>query len=109
MSTLMETNYWAVRPEGVAALLLIGFALFPRLTLLVLVVFEGLSLGFWAWIGLVFAPHLLVAILATENYWHTNPVLCVLAWCFAFAGTGSEAGAVRRRWQCRRLDDGNDR
>ena len=106
MDALADTNYWDVRPEGVAALLLVGLALFPRLTVLVLVLGQGFALGVWGWIGWLFAPHLLVAILGTEHYWHTNPVLCVIAWCFAFGGTGSEAGAVRRRWRRRRPDEG---
>ncbi|MGH8372346.1 MAG: hypothetical protein ACRETO_06410, partial [Gammaproteobacteria bacterium] len=46
---------------------------FPRLTLLLSSVpFGGL---FW-WLGWIFAPRLLVAILATTNYWHTNMILC---------------------------------
>lgn len=99
------TNFWDTHPEGVCALLLVGLALFPRLTLLAMVLWDGLHLGLWSWLGWLVAPHLLVAIVATDRFWHTNPVLCVLAWCFAFGGTGSEAGAVRRRWRRRCPDD----
>ncbi len=59
--------------------------------------------GFLAWLGWLFAPHLTVAILATQFYWHTNPLLCIIAWFVALAGTGGEykvvrAGGTRRRW-----------
>jgi hypothetical protein len=35
-----------------------------------------------------------VAILATEFYWQTNPILCIIAWFVAFVGTGGEAKVV---------------
>jgi hypothetical protein len=44
----------------------------------------------------VFVPRLLVAILATTYYWHTNPVLCIVAWMIAFGGTGGEGRAVTK-------------
>lgn len=105
MTELAETNFWDAHPQGIGALILVGLALFPRLTLLGLVLFDGMQFAFWHWVGWLIAPHLLVAIVGTDRYWHTNPVLCVIAWCFAFGGTGSEAGAVRRRWKRRRSDD----
>lgn len=108
MTELHATNFWDVHPQGVSALILVGLALFPRLTLVVLLVFDGLHFGLLHWLGWLVAPHLLVAVIATDAYWHTNPVLCVFAWCFAFGGTGSEFGAVRRRWR-RRRDDDDDR
>ncbi len=78
-------------------LFLFGCAFFPRITTLF---FSAVSFGFWHILGWIFAPHLLVAILATTIYWHANPVLCVIAWIFAFAGTSTEAkttSSVRRR------------
>jgi hypothetical protein len=78
-------------------IVLAGLALFPRITLL----FVGGPLAWYAWIGWLVCPHLLVAILATTKYWDSNPVLCVIAWFFAFAGTGGEGkiahGRARRR------------
>ncbi|MBX7100487.1 MAG: hypothetical protein K1X89_22405 [Myxococcaceae bacterium] len=78
--------------------LLVGLAFFPRLTLL----FVGGPFGVLHWLGWLVAPHLLVAILATGQYWSTDPFLCVVAWFFAFAGTGSEGKLAhvssRRRW-----------
>ena len=66
---------------------------FPRLTLL----FSNVPFGglFW-WLGWVFAPRLLVAILVTFNYWDSNFILCVLAWVWALAGEGTEKVVVVR-------------
>ena len=64
---------------------------FPRLTLLLSSVPFG---GLLWWLGWIFAPRLLVAILATTNYWHTNMVLCVLTWIWALGGEGTEKAVV---------------
>lgn len=66
---------------------------FPRLTLL----FSSVPFGglLW-WLGWLFAPRLLVAILATYNYGHTNLILVVLTWIWAFAGEGTEKTVVIR-------------
>jgi hypothetical protein len=53
---------------------------FPRLTLLFSSVPFG---GFFWWLGWIFAPRLLVAILATMAYLQTNPMLVFLAWIWA--------------------------
>lgn len=60
---------------------------FPRLTLL----FSSVAFGglFW-WLGFIFTPRLLVAILATNAYWTTNPVLVVLAWFWALGLESAE-------------------
>lgn len=85
-------------------LLLFGLAAFPRITLL----FVGGPFGLLHWLGWVFGPHLLVAILATTRYWDTDPVLCVIAWFLAFAGTGGEGLGARRgvrwRWRSRSVE-----
>ena len=80
-------------------LLLFGLAVFPRITLL----FVGGPFAFLPWLGWLVAPPLLVAILATTRYWDTDPVLCVIAWFLAFAGTGGEGMGARRgvRWRWR--------
>lgn len=78
-------------------LLLLGLAVFPRITLL----FVGGPFGVLHWLGWLVAPHLLVAILATTRYWDTNPVLCVIAWFIAFAGTGGESRVAKRGWRWR--------
>lgn len=76
---------------------LIGLALFPRITLMVSSVLSG---GLLWWLGWIFAPHLLVAILAIP-FWHSNPVLVIIAWFMAFSGTSAESRTgmnVKRRY-----------
>jgi hypothetical protein len=82
-------NYW--QHHGV--LFLIGCAIFPRITTLF---FSAATFGLWSILGWIFAPHLLVAILATTYYWDTNPVLVIISWFFAFGGTGGEAKVAQR-------------
>lgn len=67
-------------------LTLICLAIFPRLTLLFASFASG---GVLWWLGWIFAPHLLVAILAIP-YWDTNPVLVIIAWIVALGGTSGE-------------------
>jgi hypothetical protein len=74
-------------------LVLLGLAIFPRITLLVASFATG---GFFWWLGWVFTPHLLVAILSLP-YWDSNPVLVIFAWFMAIAGTGGEGGVANRR------------
>lgn len=73
-------------------LFLLGCALFPRITTLF---FATLTFGPLVLLGWVFTPHLLVAILATNYYWNTNPVLVVIAWMFAFGGTATETEVAK--------------
>ncbi|MCX6712674.1 MAG: hypothetical protein NTY66_00505 [Candidatus Vogelbacteria bacterium] len=80
-------NYWEV--HGI--LFLLGIALFPRITLLLA---TSVPFGILAWIGWVLCPHLLVAIIATSYYWHTNPILCIVAWVVALSGTAGEGKVV---------------
>ncbi len=81
---------------------LIGLVFFPRITMLV----AGTALEFmkfaspWgilAWIGWMFAPYLVIAILASTFYWDTNPGLCVGAWILAVSGTGGESYTATRK------------
>jgi hypothetical protein len=46
--------------------------------------------GILWWLGWLFVPRLLVAILATFVYWHTNTFLVVLTWIWALGGESSE-------------------
>lgn len=68
----MTPDFWQLH----GALFLFGIVLFPRITLLVSSVATG---GFFWWLGWLFAPRLLVAILALP-FWHNNPVLVAVAW-----------------------------
>ena len=83
-------NYWNVR----GVFFLIFIAIFPRLTLL----FSSVPFGglFW-WLGLIFCPRLLVAILATFAYWQTNPILVCIAWLFVIGGESTEKVVIHRR------------
>lgn len=65
---------------------------FPRLTLLFSSVATG---GILWWLGWLFAPRLLVAILATINYAQTNPIVVILTWCWALSGETAEKGGAR--------------
>jgi len=87
---LGNVNYWQM--HGV--LFLICIAIFPRLTLL----FSSVPFGglFW-WLGWLFAPRLLVALLATVAYWNNNKILVLLAWLFAIGGESTEKYYVHRR------------
>ncbi|MFH1224055.1 MAG: hypothetical protein V1647_06935 [Pseudomonadota bacterium] len=83
-------NFWDV--HGI--LFLVFITLFPRLTLL----FSSVAFGgiFW-WLGFIFVPRFLVAILATISYWNTNKVLVIIAWLFAIGGESSEKYFIHRR------------
>ncbi len=86
-------NFW----DHHGVFVLVCLALFPRLTLLLASFATG---GFLWWLGWLFAPHLLVAILSIP-YWDQNPVLVILAWVIALSGTSGEAKGVsytRRRF-----------
>jgi hypothetical protein len=83
----LEENYW----ENHGVFLLIFITIFPRLTLLISSIpFGGL---FW-WLGFIFAPRLLVAILATMTYWEVNPVLVVISWLVAISGESGEKSVL---------------
>ncbi len=64
-------------------LFLIFVSFFPRLTLL----FSSVPFGgiLW-WLGFFLMPRLLVAVLATVAYGHTNPILVGIAWFVAITG-----------------------
>ncbi len=66
---------------------------FPRLTLIFSSVLFG---GILWWLGWLFAPRLLVAILATSAYWDTNMILVVFTWMWALGGEGTEKTVVKR-------------
>jgi hypothetical protein len=87
---LGREDYWDQR--GVFFLVFIAF--FPRLTLL----FSSVPFGglLW-WLGWIFAPRLLVAILATIAYWVQNPVLVLIAWLIALGGETTEKTMVVHR------------
>jgi hypothetical protein len=77
------TNFWDV--HGIWFVLFM--CIFPRLTLVLSSVVSG---GLLWWLGWIFAPRLLVAILATSSYWETNTILVVCTWFWAIGGEGAE-------------------
>lgn len=84
------SNFW----DHHGLLFLFFITTFPRLTLLLSdVAFGGL---FW-WLGWLFVPRILVAVLATLAYWQQNPVLVVVSWIIALGGESSEKTVVIRR------------
>jgi hypothetical protein len=72
---------------------LICLAIFPRLTLLLGSFVTG---GVLWWLGWIFTPHLLVALLSLQ-YWNTNPLLAVIAWIVALGGTSAETKTVTHK------------
>jgi hypothetical protein len=88
-----SANYWDV--HGFIFLLFI--TIFPRLTLLLSSVATG---GVFWWLGWIFSPRILVAVLATFSYWHQNKFLVISSWLIALGGESSEKYAVVRqtRW-----------
>ena len=86
-------DFFSVHADGNPFLLLIGLALFPRITML----FVGGPFGIIAWLGWAFIPHFTVAFLATKVYWITNPELCIAAWVFALIGTSTESTGLKSK------------
>ena len=87
---LGQENYWSF--HGVT--LLIFLSIFPRLALL----FSSIPFGgfFW-WLGFLFFPRYLIAILATINYWHENPILVTLSWFVAIGGESTEKYYIKKQ------------
>jgi hypothetical protein len=73
---------------------LIFITLFPRLTLLFSSVSTG---GFLWWLGFFICPRILVASLATVNYFHTNPILVTISWLVALGGELFEKWGISGR------------
>ncbi len=88
--TFGRENYWDHR----GVFFLIFVTIFPRLTLLFSSVASG---GVIWWLAWIFAPRILVAVLATLAYWHQNPILVVIAWLVALSGESSEKYVVVKR------------
>lgn len=83
-------NYW----DNHGVLFLFFITIFPRLTLLFSSVPFG---GFLWWLGFIFAPRILVAVLATISYWHANPILVTISWLVALSVESGEKYLVTKR------------
>ncbi len=86
---MAHQNFWNVH----GWLFILAMFFFPRLTLIFSSVATG---GFLWWLGWVLTPRLLVAILATNAYWHTNTILVVFTWLWMLGGEGAEKSAAKR-------------
>ena len=84
------SNFW----ETHGFFFLIFITIFPRLTLLFSSVPFG---GFFWWLGFLFAPRILVAILATIAYWQQNPILVLISWLVALGGESGEKYYISSR------------
>lgn len=82
-------NFWDV--HGLWFILFLF--LFPRLTMLVTGIFATF-MGFWFFLGWIFVPRIVIAVLATTYYWDTNAFLCFLTWFWAITGTGVSSSAT---------------
>lgn len=91
-------DFFAVHPNWLVFLFFM--AILPRITLLITgIAFATFLYPIWFWIGFIFWPRLVIAILATTIYWHTNPILCVFAWMLALGvtvGSGSAAKSINK-------------
>lgn len=94
-----KDNYWDY--HGLVLLIFLTF--FPRLALLLSSIPFG---GFFWWLGWIFCPHYLVAILATINFWPTNPILVSISWFVALGGEFGEKYFLRKSY--RRHEHRND-
>jgi len=72
---------------------LVGCLFLPRITMLFFVL---TPFNWLAWLGWILTPSIVVAVLATSHYWHTNPVLCVFAWIVAVSKLGGSEETARR-------------
>lgn len=83
----LHMNFW----ESHTLLFCIGMYFFPRLTLFFATPWGGI---FW-WLGFIFLPRLMVALLATTYYGSTNPLLCLFVWFWALRGDFVEQRRIR--------------
>ena len=79
-----------------AVITLIGLAFFPRLSMLLLTAIPFKSMGFLFYLGWIFAPHLTVAILATNWYWNSDYILVIISWIIALGGERTEKKYVQK-------------
>ena len=86
----LMANFW----DHHGVFFLIFITLFPRLTLLFSSVPFG---GFFWWLGFIFAPRFLVAILATTHYLQSNPILVAISWFVAISGELGEKRFFKKR------------
>lgn len=82
-------NFWQVHGEW----FVVAMIFFPRLTFLFSSVASG---GVLWWLGWLFSPRLLAAILVTD-FWATNPVLVGVTWLWAVLGEYKEKITIQSK------------
>ena len=75
-------NFWTYH----TIFLLIGFILFPRLSLF----FCNIPGNLLFWIGWAILPRIVIAVNATIYYLDSNPILVILSWFAALGGESAE-------------------
>ena len=96
---LHTADFWDVYAplSGVAVCFMC--AVFPRIALAIsALVTGGIGISIFGILLWFIAPHLLVAIIATTFYWHTNPILVIFSWLIAFGGETTEKVYIRRKF-----------
>lgn len=92
-------GFWKAYPQLEGVFICIMLAVFPRLSLAYLTLVTGTFvitiLGLICW---VIFPHILVAIIATDLFWETDPILVIFAWFIAFSCEVVEKTVIRRRY-----------
>ena len=83
-------NYWDYH----GWFLLLFMITVPRLTLLFSSIASG---GFFWWMGWLFAPRFLIALMATINYWHSNEILLLFSGLIAIARESTEKCVIKNR------------
>ena len=82
-----DTPHWFI--------MLLCWAIFPRLTMLLTGFCFLPFAGFLFWVGWIFIPRFLIAFFATYHFWNTNPVLCVIAWVVAISGAWGAGNSIK--------------
>jgi len=91
MSLESVGNFWQYHGIGFC----IAMFLFPRITMIFASICSMAFAGPLFWLGWIFVPRLTVAILATSFYFHSNPILCVFVWFWAFSLEIKEKNAIK--------------
>jgi hypothetical protein len=95
----LNRDFWLIHGPLGGTILCLMLAIFPRIALaFIALVTGGIGISILGFLFWFLAPHLLVAIIATTIYWHTNPILVILSWFIAFGGETTEKVYIRRRF-----------
>jgi len=88
-------DFFLVHPHWFVFIVCMAFL--PRITMLLTQICFMSFAGPLFWVGWFLAPRVTVAILASWFYFHTNPVLCVFTWIWAFGGETAEKKSISHK------------